>query len=74
MKTSNSRKKRITITKGVHEPFKYKLAVTAKDHQKSLELLFSLQRLAYPELKPGIRIKKNVVRLIRPINTSKRKT
>jgi len=72
MKATKSKRKQVTFVKGAHSPFKYKLATTPREHKKNLDLLFALQRLAYPELKPGYRMKKNVVRIIRPAKVRKK--
>ena len=44
--------------------YPHKLARNANESKKNLELLFALQRLAYPELNKGIRMKKNIVKRI----------
>lgn len=65
MKRNQSKKTRkISLVKG-DAPFKYRLARTPKEHQENLELLFALQRIAYPSLNRGVRMNKKVFKLIR---------
>ncbi len=49
----------------VHPPFPHRLTTNAKEQQASLELLFALQRLAYPELSKGIRMRKDIIKWVK---------
>lgn len=44
-----------------HETFPHRFANTSKESQKNLNLLFALQRLAYPQLNRPIKMQKTKV-------------
>lgn len=45
-----------------HSPMPHRLARSQKDSTKNFNLLFALQKLAYPELDKGIRMDKTRIK------------
>ena len=54
--------KRTVVAKWGDAPFPHRLAKTKKEHQQNLELLFALQRIAFPQLAGPLRLKKHYVK------------
>ena len=60
------KRKAIKVSKlNSHPPFPHRLTTNAKQRQASLELLFALQRLAYPELNKGLRLRKDKIKWLK---------